>query len=110
MEEPVRYFKALADQARLQILEFLLEKEGGCCSAPDRTVCACHIEERMTLAQPTISHHMKVLVDSGLVRSEKRGRWVYYSIDYEAFERLAAFLSRYRTVTGAPAEQERNEI
>jgi len=108
VRETVQYFKALADPARLQILEFLLEQEDRCCSGPDQTVCACHIEERITLAQPTISHHMKVLVDSGLVKSEKRGRWVYYSIDYEAFHELAAFVSRYRgtaPVTAREGEQ-----
>jgi len=106
VKEPVQYFKALADPARLQILEFLLEQEEGCCSAPDRTVCACHIEEKIVLSQPTISHHMKVLVDSGLVRSEKRGRWVYYSIDYESFNKLAAFLARYRRAAESPTGQE----
>ncbi len=104
MKETVQYFKALADPARLQILEFLLQQEC-CCSGPGQTVCACHIEERVTLAQPTISHHMKVLVDSGLVKSEKRGRWVYYSIDYEAFQHLADFVSRYRGNEAATARQ-----
>lgn len=63
--------KALSDENRLGILELLLGADG--------ELCACEIEEAFKLSQPTISHHMKVLREAGLVDGEKRGLWVYYS-------------------------------
>ncbi|MEJ2289107.1 MAG: metalloregulator ArsR/SmtB family transcription factor [Deinococcales bacterium] len=79
--------KALADPARLRIVAFLRDPTPECCSRSDG-VCACDLEGVLGLSQPTVSHHMRELVKAGLVRSEKRGRWVYYQLDHSAFEGL----------------------
>ena len=66
-------FKALCDENRVQIFRLL---QGG-----ER--CACHLLEEMELTQPTLSHHMKILCDSGLVVGRKEGKWMHYSISPE---------------------------
>jgi ArsR family transcriptional regulator len=69
-----RRFTALADPVRLQLLSILA-------NAPDGEVCICDFVEPVGKSQPTVSHHMKVLSDAGLVHGERRGKWVYYSLD-----------------------------
>jgi ArsR family transcriptional regulator len=68
---------AIADPTRRRILSLLKEK--GCCSI-EKTVgmCACDIEAKVELSQPTISHHMKILTKAGLVEAEKIGQWMWY--------------------------------
>jgi ArsR family transcriptional regulator, arsenate/arsenite/antimonite-responsive transcriptional repressor len=73
-------FTALADPVRLQVLSILA-------TAPDGEVCICDFVEPVGKSQPTVSHHMKILSDAGLVHGDRRGKWVYYSLDRE---RLAA--------------------
>lgn len=94
MDHAETIFKALADPIRLRILAFLNRPEAECCSVEDR-VCACDLEPLLGLAQPTVSHHMKVLVQAGLVSSEKSGRWVYYRIDRPAFAAAIAYLAQF---------------
>jgi ArsR family transcriptional regulator, arsenate/arsenite/antimonite-responsive transcriptional repressor len=94
MNSTVKILKALADPVRLRIVEFLQRPDPSCCSHED-SVCACDLERNLGLAQPTISHHMKILVDAGLVSAEKRGRWMYYDLRQEAFAELVGFLERY---------------
>lgn len=79
-----RKFKALADETRLEILGCLAAAEGD-------ALCVCHIEARFDLSQPTISHHLKVLREAGLVVSERRGSWVYYAIERRALRFLKEF-------------------
>lgn len=83
-------FKALAAKPRREILALLSsgagEGDDRCCS-PDE-VCACIFSERLGLGAPTVSHHMKVLLDAQLVTSEKRGQWVYYRLRLDAIGRL----------------------
>jgi len=74
-------FKALADPARVRIVNLL--------ATSDEPVCACNLNEPVGLAQPTVSHHLKKLVDAGLVAREQRGKWAYFSLKREAVERLA---------------------
>lgn len=81
--EAARLFHALADETRLAILKQLRD-EG--------EVCACDFRACCTLAQPTVSHHLKVLREAGLVTFEKRGLWVHYQINRETVERVRAFL------------------
>ncbi len=81
--EAARLFHALADETRLAILRQL--RDGG-------EVCACDFRACCTLAQPTVSHHLKVLREAGLVTAEKRGLWVHYRLDEGAIERLRAFV------------------
>jgi ArsR family transcriptional regulator len=72
-------FKALADPTRLAIVNQL-----SCCDE----CCVCELNAAFDLAQPTISHHLKVLRDAGLVRATRRGTWAYYRLEPEAVEQL----------------------
>jgi ArsR family transcriptional regulator len=84
-------FKALSSKPRREILTLLAtgagEDDARCCS-PDE-VCACVFVERLGLGAPTVSHHMKALIDAGLVSGEKRGSWVYYRLRVEAVRQVA---------------------
>lgn len=91
MSEQHERLKLLGDQARFKILQFLAEPVQACCSRSDG-LCGCDIEEFLGLSQPTVSHHMKQLVDAGLVKAERRGRWVYYDLEPAALRELAATL------------------
>ncbi len=84
--------KVLADPTRLKILDFLLEPVQSCCSRDDG-VCGCDLETFLGLTQPTVSHHMKQLVEAGFVSAEKRGRWVYYELAPEAFTEVISALT-----------------
>ncbi|MEA2574396.1 MAG: ArsR family transcriptional regulator, arsenate/arsenite/antimonite-responsive transcriptional [Chloroflexia bacterium] len=85
MTEQVRLLSALADPTRLRIVEML----SGTCDS----ICVCDITTQFDLGQPTISHHLKVLRDANLVSWEKRGLWVYYSLNRDAFEEVAGYLN-----------------
>lgn len=78
----VPMLKAIADPARLRLLSLVLSHEGG-------EACVCDLLPHFDLSQPTISHHLKVLHESGLVDREKRGTWVYYIARPEAMAALA---------------------
>jgi ArsR family transcriptional regulator len=78
-----RRFSALADPVRLQLLSILA-------AAPAGEVCICDFVESVGKSQPTVSHHMKVLSDAGLVRGERRSKWVYYSLDRAQLASLRA--------------------
>jgi len=84
-------FKALAAKPRREILRLLAtgggEGDPRCCS-PDE-VCACVFVDKLGIGAPTVSHHMKALVDSGLVASEKRSPWVYYRLQPDAIQWVA---------------------
>lgn len=87
-------FKALSDPNRLRILK-MLKEPGGCCSVDkDKGMCACDIEAKLELSQPTISHHMKVLRDADLVIAEKIGSWMWYRRNERALRDLATALER----------------
>jgi ArsR family transcriptional regulator len=80
----VKLLSALADETRLGIVSLL--------ASHDEPLCVCDIIPQFSLAQPTISHHLKVLREARLVRWEKRGLWVYYSLDRETLGGLASYL------------------
>jgi ArsR family transcriptional regulator, arsenate/arsenite/antimonite-responsive transcriptional repressor len=80
-EATARVFHALADPARVRIVNAL--------ATSGEPVCACNLIEPLGLAQPTVSHHLKKLLDAGLVEREQRGKWAYFSIKPEALSRLA---------------------
>lgn len=84
-------FKALSSKPRREILTLLAtgggEGDARCCS-PDE-VCACVFVEKLGLGAPTVSHHMKALIDAGLVSGEKRGSWVYYRLRVDAIQRVS---------------------
>lgn len=75
-----RLFKALADRHRVRILNLLASAEDA--------VCVCKLEPALGLAQPTVSYHLKLLVEAGLLERERRGRFSYYRIAAGALERL----------------------
>ncbi|MEU8246474.1 metalloregulator ArsR/SmtB family transcription factor [Nonomuraea sp. NPDC048916] len=84
-----RVFKALGDPVRLRIVSIVASREGG-------EVCVCDITDAFELSQPTISHHLKVLKEVGLLTSERRASWVYYRLVPETLAELS-------TLLGAPA-------
>ena len=80
--------QAIADPARRRILKLLKQK--GCCSiGKPNGMCACDIEARIELSQPTISHHMSILRKAGLVEAEKHGPWMWYQRNERAVKELA---------------------
>ena len=78
--------KALADPIRLRLFSLVASHAGG-------EACVCDISGDFDVTQPTISHHLKVLKDAGLLASERRASWVYYSVVPEALSNLSAVLS-----------------
>lgn len=87
-----KVFRALSSRPRRRILSMLVRGEGTECCAQEG-VCACDFSEKLGLGAPTISHHMKVLAEAGLVASEKRGLWVYYRLLPEGFKPAFAEIS-----------------
>ena len=81
-EATAELFRALGDPARVLIVNTLATGDGA--------VCVCQLTEPLGLAQPTVSHHLKKLLDAGLVEREQRGKWAYYSLKRSAVEKLAA--------------------
>ncbi|GGU17496.1 ArsR/SmtB family transcription factor [Nocardioides albus] len=81
-----RMFKALGDPNRVKLLSIIAASEG-------REACVCDLTEPVGLSQPTVSHHMKLLVEAGLVAREQRGRWAYFSIVPGVLDSLAGTLA-----------------
>jgi ArsR family transcriptional regulator len=79
-------FKAVADPARLRLLSFIARQ-------PAAEACVCHLIEPLGLSQPTVSHHLKVLADAGLVTRERRGTWMFYRLVPERVEALREALA-----------------
>lgn len=79
-------FKAFCDENRIQILELLRDGEK----------CACRLLEEMNITQPTLSHHMKILCDSGVVVGRKEGKWMHYSISEEGLENVMDYLEELK--------------
>ena len=79
-------FKALGDPVRLRLVSLIGARAGG-------EVCVCDLTSAFDLTQPTISHHLRVLREAGLIDSERRGTWVYYWLVPSALERMSALLS-----------------
>ncbi|HEY0637787.1 MAG TPA: metalloregulator ArsR/SmtB family transcription factor [Pseudonocardiaceae bacterium] len=86
--------KAVADPTRLRLLSLVA-------SFRDGEACICDLTAPVALTQPTVSHHMRVLVDAGLLTRTQRGKWAYYRLADGALEALTASLTA--AVTGAPA-------
>ena len=81
-----RLLKALADPTRLRLVSMVAAHDGG-------EACVCELTEPLGLTQPTISHHLKILMQAGLLRRQKRGVWAYYSLVPGALGALSAVLS-----------------
>lgn len=84
--ELARMFKAMGDPVRLRLLSLVASHAGG-------EACVCDISESFDLSQPTISHHLKVLRQAGLLDCERRGTWVYYWVIPAALQQLSSTLS-----------------
>lgn len=81
--EYVLLFKALADETRLKIIDLLSCSE----------MCACHLLENFNITQPTLSYHMKILCDSGIVNGRRDGAWMHYSNNSAIIENISEFIS-----------------
>jgi ArsR family transcriptional regulator len=88
-------FKALADPARLRLLSYIAAQPGA-------EACVCFLTAPVGLSQPTVSHHLKVLNDAGLLAREKRGTWVYYRVVPQRMAELARVLAVPRGGAGEP--------
>ncbi|RJQ77691.1 transcriptional regulator [Pseudonocardiaceae bacterium YIM PH 21723] len=84
--ELARVFKALGDPVRLRLLSLIASHEGG-------EACVCDLTDAFELTGPTISHHLKVLREAGLVTSSKKGTWVMYKVDAKVLYRLSLVLA-----------------
>jgi ArsR family transcriptional regulator len=87
-------FRALGDPARVRIVNVLATR--------DEPLCACELQAPLGLSQPTVSHHVRKLVDAGLLLRERRGRWAYLSLRPDALSRLAS-LTELKGVAHADA-------
>ena len=81
-EATAELFRALSDSARVRIVNVL--------ATSDEPVCVCNLTGPLGLSQPTVSHHMKKLLEAGLVEREQRGKWAFYTLKPEAAEKLSA--------------------
>lgn len=86
--EPLaQVFKAVADPVRIRLLSIIE-------NADRSEACVCDLTEPLGLAQPTVSHHLKILVDAGLLTRTKRGRWSYYAVVQPALQEFGTLLER----------------
>ncbi len=91
-KEEIQYtkiFKAFCDENRLEILRLLKEKE----------LCACSLIEQTEIAQSALSYHMKILCESGIVKSRQEGKWTHYSIDYEKSKKAVELLKEITNIS-----------
>ena len=95
-KDTARVFKAFCDENRLQILEMLRSGEK----------CACKLLEELQISQSTLSHHMKILCDSGIVQGRKKGKWVHYSLDPAGVKRAKELLDEQVALTISSAQNE----
>jgi len=84
--ELARAFKALGDPVRLRLVSLIASHDGG-------EACVCDLTSGFDLSGPTISHHLKVLREAGLITGERRGTWVYYRVEPAALARLSDVLA-----------------
>jgi ArsR family transcriptional regulator len=79
-------FKALADPTRLRLISLVAARE-------DAEACVCELTDPVGLSQPTVSHHLKILVDAGILTREQRGKWAYYRLVPETLNALAILIA-----------------
>lgn len=93
-KEMAQIFKALGDENRIQILKMLQTGEK----------CGCELLDELNITQPTLSHHMKILSSSGIVKSRRDGKWLYYAIDCDGIMAVRTMLRSLLTPENIPAE------
>lgn len=89
-----RLFKALSDRHRLRILNVLLQAEG-------ESVCVCEFQPTLGITQPTVSHHLKQLVDAGILEREKRGTFAFFRLKPGVLDRIGDLLAEPRNLVAA---------
>lgn len=94
-----KVFKAFCDENRLTILQMLCGGEK----------CACKLQDALSIGQPTLSHHMKILCESGIVTARKEGKWTYYSISRTASEMGLQLMTQYTEVTSNEPDRDCQE-
>ncbi|WP_331763018.1 metalloregulator ArsR/SmtB family transcription factor (plasmid) [Streptomyces sp. NBC_01590] len=94
--ELAKVFKALGDPVRLRLLSMIASRNGG-------EICVCDLTPAFDLSQPTISHHLKLLKQAGLIASERRGTWVYHRLLPTMTDKLAQVLARESPSYDEPA-------
>ena len=95
-QEMVCIFKALGDENRIRILKMLYSGEK----------CACKLLEELNISQPTLSHHMKILCDVGIVTGRKEGKWTHYSICCDGVKHIRGLMKELLSVENIPADCE----
>lgn len=85
-ERLAHMFKALGDPTRVRLLSLIAAAEGG-------EACICDLTEPVGLSQPTVSHHMKLLAEAGLVTRDQRGKWAFYALVHDALRALGSALN-----------------
>lgn len=95
--ETAKVFKAFCDENRLQILALLRSGEK----------CACKLLEELQIGQSTLSHHMKILCDAGVVRGRKEGKWVHYAIDPAGAERAEKLLAQQLALSSSDVQDKK---
>ena len=93
-DELAPLFKAVADPMRLRLLSLIACHEGG-------ETCVCDLLEAFEVTAPSVSYHLKILREAGLISSERRGTWVYYRVNPEVMERMSAVLAAPRLLQAA---------
>ena len=93
-QEIVSLFKALSDENRIRILRMLYGGEK----------CACKLLEELNISQPTLSHHMKILCDAGIVTGRKEGKWTHYAICCEGVRRVRSLMKELLSAENIPAD------
>ena len=91
-QDIVCIFKALSDENRIRILKMLRSGEK----------CACKLLEELNISQPTLSHHMKILCDAGIVNGRKEGKWTHYSMCYEGVHKVRALMKDLLSAENIP--------
>jgi ArsR family transcriptional regulator len=81
-EQLATLLKAIADPTRLQLISYIN-------ASNNAEACVCNLTEPLALTQPTVSHHLKVLTDAGLIEREKRGTWVWYKVSQDRWQQLS---------------------
>lgn len=84
-EQLASLLKAIADPTRIQLISHIN-------SSNNAEACVCNLTEPLALTQPTVSHHLKVLSEAGLIDREKRGTWVWYSVNQERWQQLSKLM------------------
>ena len=87
-------FKSLSDENRIRILKLLCSGEK----------CACKLLEELNISQPTLSHHMKILCDAGIVSGRREGKWTHYSICCEGVQKVRAMMKELLSGANMPAD------